>query len=242
MTSRKNIFPFSDEKKFISLAFSFGILALLTALLTLTSPVENNPTATAPDNGTFFVTRIIDGDTIEVNGKYKVRYIGIDAPEMSSPIECYAEAATQENSRLVLGKQIEMQKDVSETDRYGRLLRYVYVDGISINESLVKNGFALATPYPPDVSQQAMLSALEEEAQIHERGLWGSCDLEAKVEGVQDVGECSIKGNISINGEKVYHLPGQRYYTQTQIDESAGEKYFCTEEEAQQSGWRKSKI
>lgn len=53
---------------------------------------------------------------------------------------------------------------------------------------------------------------------------------------------CLIKGNISSSGEKIYHMPGQRYYDKTKIDESAGERWFCTEDEAVSAGWRKSKV
>lgn len=101
--------------------------------------------------------RVIDGDTIEVlidGDKYKVRYIGMDTPEMNDSrpdVRALAEEATLVNKNLVDGKVVELEKDVSETDRYGRLLRYVYVGDVFVNAELVALGYAQAVTYPPDV-------------------------------------------------------------------------------------------
>lgn len=83
------------------------------------------------------VTRVINGDTIEVEGGKRVRYIGMDTPEMGDGRKgaaCFAGEATEENKRLVDGKTVRLEKDVSETDQYGRLLR-----------------FARVATFPPDV-------------------------------------------------------------------------------------------
>lgn len=125
-----------------------------------------------PNLETVKVTRIIDGDTIEIEGGQRVRYIGIDSPEMS-PVECYARQAYDKNSELVLGKTIGLEKDVSETDRYGRLLRYIWLDGKLINEALVAEGYAHASSYPPDVKYQDKFRAAETTARESNRGLWG---------------------------------------------------------------------
>ncbi|KXJ99172.1 MAG: Thermonuclease precursor [Parcubacteria bacterium OLB19] len=106
---------------------------------------------------TFLVTKVIDGDTIvvDMDGKEKrVRYIGIDTPETgksSRPAECYGKEATDRNRELVEGKRVRLEKDVSETDKYGRLLRYVYVEDEFINKKLIEDGFADVATYPPDV-------------------------------------------------------------------------------------------
>ena len=124
------------------------------------------------------VTRVIDGDTIEIEGGLKVRYIGIDTPETvhpSKPVECYGQEASARNKQLVEGKMVELEKDVSETDRYGRLLRYVYVDGQMVNELLVRGGYAQVSTYPPDVKYVDLLLAAQQEAQGANRGLWGAC-------------------------------------------------------------------
>ncbi len=115
------------------------------------------------------VERVIDGDTIVVSGGERVRYIGIDAPEVGEPF--YYEAK-QFNEQMVVGKCVKLEKDVSDRDDYGRLLRYVYVDGIFVNGEMVRNGYALAKKYPPDTKYQAYLEKMEGEARRLHKGLW----------------------------------------------------------------------
>lgn len=127
------------------------------------------------------VARVVDGDTIElVNGK-RVRYIGIDTPETVHPtvgIECYGKEASNKNKELVEGKVVRLEKDVSETDRYGRLLRYVYVGDIFVNDYLVRQGYAESSSYPPDIKYQNRFLEAEREARNGSRGLWGEvCDV-----------------------------------------------------------------
>ena len=124
------------------------------------------------------VTRVIDGDTIEVSiaGEiYKVRYIGIDAPELDDKRAEYsalAQEATRYNRQLVEGKTVRLEKDASETDRYGRLLRYVYVDDIFVNAELARQGLAWAKAYPPDTKYQDTLEKAEAEARQDKIGIW----------------------------------------------------------------------
>lgn len=128
----------------------------------------------------FFVEEVIDGDTIVLEGGETVRYIGIDTPETShptKPIECFGEESKKINKNLVEGKMIRLEKDVSETDRYGRLLRYVWVDEIFVNDKLVRDGYASSVSYPPDVKYQEVFKQAQEEAMQDNRGLWNSCDL-----------------------------------------------------------------
>lgn len=193
------------------------------------------------------VTRVIDGDTIEVEGGAKVRYIGIDTPETSDPrtgVQCFGKEATKKNRELVEGKRVRLEKDVSETDKYGRLLRYIFVGDTFVNETLVKEGYAFSSPYPPDIKYQDIFDKAEKFARENDKGLWGSCGFIAGETSKTTAPEtdCVIKGNISSSGEKIYHTPGQRYYNQTVISESKGEQWFCTEGEAQAAGWRKSKL
>jgi len=122
------------------------------------------------------VLRVIDGDTIELINGEKVRYIGIDSPERESGGECYYLQAKKKNENLVLGKTVRLVKDVSERDRYGRLLRYVYMDSIFVNEFMVKEGFAQASTYPPDVKFQTLFSGAEKYARENNLGLWGECN------------------------------------------------------------------
>lgn len=126
------------------------------------------------------VARVVDGDTIVLADGRKVRYIGIDTPETkhpSKPVGCFGQEATDFNKELVDGKTVRLEKDVSETDRYGRLLRYVYTDEIMVNEKLVRDGFARASTYPPDVKHQTLLQEAQTQARTEKRGLWGAgCD------------------------------------------------------------------
>lgn len=207
------------------------------------------------------VTRIIDGDTIVIEGGQKVRYIGINTPETvhpTKPVECYGHEASNKNRELVEGKKVILEKDVSETDKYGRLLRYVYLPSgqtdesdIFVNDYLVKEGYANSSSFPPDVKYQDKFVNSEKEARGNNRGLWAACSQDSNSQSSfvhqttnnqPNSDSCLIKGNISSSGEKIYHMPGQRYYNQTVIDESKGEKWFCTEDDAISAGFRKSKI
>lgn len=185
------------------------------------------------------VIRVIDGDTIEIEGGKKVRYIGIDTPESTITLDCFGQEAAAKNRDLVDGKIIGIEKDVSQTDKYGRILRYIWIDQTLVNDYLVRQGFAYASSYPPDIKYQDQLTEAQKEARENNRGLWESC--QAGSSQPQD-SNCQIKGNISSSGEKIYHLPDQKYWSKTVIEVSRGERWFCTEEEAQDALWRKSKI
>ncbi|MFC1945556.1 thermonuclease family protein [Chloroflexota bacterium] len=118
------------------------------------------------------VAHVIDGDTIVLVNGDSVRYIGIDAPELTPQPEPFAREALLANRALVEGKTITMEKDVSERDQCGRLLRYVYIENIFINGELVRRGFARSKAYPPDTSAQKHLNEPEYSAQGTKRGLW----------------------------------------------------------------------
>ena len=118
------------------------------------------------------VIQVIDGDTITIEGGYRVRYIGIDTPEVHPIPEAYGTEAWQVNRQLVEGKEVRLERDVSETDKYGRLLRYVYVDDVFINAELVRLGLAEAKAYPPDIKYQDYLEEMEAEAKKAGRGMW----------------------------------------------------------------------
>lgn len=116
------------------------------------------------------VTLVIDGDTIEVtlNGQtQRVRYIGINTPERDEI--CYSEAR-QANMLFVSGKTVRLVRDVENTDRYGRLLRYVYVDGLFVNRALIEQGYAEVVSYPPNTAHYQTFRQLEQEARAANRG------------------------------------------------------------------------
>lgn len=132
------------------------------------------------------VTKVIDGDTIwvDINGKEeKVRFIGVNCPEYTTKIEEYGKEATEYTTNELLGKKVYLQKDISQTDDYNRLLRYVWLEKIdTINEEnienylfnakLVINGYAQSNYYKPDISLQNYLEKFEKEAKKQKIGIW----------------------------------------------------------------------
>lgn len=102
----------------------------------------------------YYVTKVIDGDTIEINSGEKVRYIGIDAPELGKP---WANDATNKNSSLVLNKNILLERDILYKDKYNRILGYVWVDNRLVNQELVKLGLATILIIPPNLKYQDIL-------------------------------------------------------------------------------------
>jgi micrococcal nuclease len=142
------------------------IAAFLVDLAAATPAATPETSPRVPAGATLAtVTGITDGDTIRVRSagaEFRLRYIGIDTPEVGQP--CY-DAATAANAALVAGRTVYLEKDVSATDRYGRLLRYVWLeDGRMVNEELVRQGFAAASTYPPDVRYQARLATAQRAA------------------------------------------------------------------------------
>lgn len=136
----------------------------------------------SPEGEWAVVTRVVDGDTIELSTGEKVRYIGVNTPESVDPrrkVECFGKEASEWNRQLVLGNRVRLERDISERDKYGRLLRFVYLeDGSMVNALLVKEGYAYASPYPPDISKKDMFRAAEVTAREQARGLWSpdTCD------------------------------------------------------------------
>lgn len=163
-----------------------------TTFPTLTNTQAPLPTATdaiipitgaacIPNNAlqTGKVVDVIDGDTIKVlldaDGQtYSVRYIGMDTPENTSQIEYFGAEATAKNSELVYGKTVTLIKDISEIDRYGRLLRYVIAEDIFVNYELVAQGYANTASYPPDIACIPTFQTAEGQASASKLGLWGA--------------------------------------------------------------------
>jgi micrococcal nuclease len=123
------------------------------------------------------VVRVIDGDTIELEGGERVRYLMVNTPEITGgKDECYGQNAATFNTDLVLGKQIEYECDVECLDRFGRTLAYVRVGGQEVNRLLVERGFACVLHIPPNGNDRAEeFKALEAAARAANRGLWGQC-------------------------------------------------------------------
>jgi micrococcal nuclease len=124
------------------------------------------------------VTRVIDGDTIELAGGTKIRYLLVNASEITNGHnDCFGSNAAQFNSDLVLGKTVQLSYDVECTDRFGRTLAYVSVGGQEVNSLMIQRGYACVLHIPPDGDARAQeFKALEAEAKAAMRGLWGVCN------------------------------------------------------------------
>jgi len=127
-----------------------------------------------------YVTKVIDGDTFWVNNgseKFKVRFIGIDAPETRNSRGklkgSYAKEAKEYVQQLTENKWVKLELDVQKKDRYNRLLAYIYLlDGTFLNADLVKDGFAVVDTYPPNVKHTALFVKLQHEARESKKGVW----------------------------------------------------------------------
>lgn len=150
-------------------------------------PQELTPTEAPPQRMEVAVIQIVDGDTIRVRISgftETVRLIGIDTPETKArnePIMCFGPEATAFTREMVqrANNRVLLEKDVSETDSFGRLLRYVWLphsDGTRfLNEELVKQGYAQASTFPPDVKYADLFAEQARQAREENAGLWGSC-------------------------------------------------------------------
>lgn len=124
----------------------------------------------------------IDGDTIYLSTREKVRYVGMDTPETKHPIkkvQCFGKEASDKNKELVQDKIVRLERDVSDKDRYGRLLRFVYLPAdqnngseLFVNDYLTRQGYARAATFPPDVKLSQEFLQAEREARDNSRGLW----------------------------------------------------------------------
>ncbi len=149
------------------------------------------------------VTYVVDGDTFTLDSGERVRLIGMDTPEMGE--DYYAEA-TEHLTALILNKQVELEGDVSNRDQYGRLLRYVWIDGIMVNTELVRSGLAESKSYDPDTKYQDILDEAEDGARDARLGIWSSTvrfdnidpkDIVSYLDAMQYVGEVrTVEGRI----------------------------------------------
>ncbi len=201
---------------------------------------------------------VIDGDTIEIAGT-RVRFNGVDAPENAQlcrdargkNYRCGQAAANALAAWLAKSRPVTCM--FVDWDRYGRFVGDCYrADGESVAAWLVSAGHAMDWPRHSGgayATQQA-------NAQAARRGIWQgevqppwewraeqhAPKTEASSAPVRLLsGSCDIKGNISKKGERIYHVPGQRFYEETVITTSKGERMFCSEDEARAAGWRRAK-
>ncbi|PBC02700.1 thermonuclease family protein [Mesorhizobium sp. WSM3860] len=203
---------------------------------------------------------VIDGDTIEIHGQ-RVRFNGIDAPESrqycddTKGFEYPCGRRSAEALDKFLAASRPLQCSFVTWDRYGRFVgSCTRADGTDVAAWMVEHGQALDWPK----YSSGAYAAQQAKAQAAKLGLWvgnfqapwdwrtqRSDDVRAPVAPTFALGSgnagCSVKGNISADGERIYHLPGQKYYSVTIINPAKGERWFCSEAEAVAAGWRRSK-
>ncbi len=213
------------------------------------------------------VERVVDGDTFVLAGGERVRLIGVDTPETVRPgtaVQTYGKEASDFAKKSLTGKKVRLEFDVSEKDRYGRLLAYVYLeDGTFLNELLLQEGYAQVMTVPPNVHYADHFVEVQRAARDAGKGLWGlnpdsitdatnkggeqasSTNNNSSDEPIESdltklyidsEGNGIIKGNINSKGERIYHMPGGASYEST-----IPEAWFKTEQEALEAGFRKAK-
>ena len=193
---------------------------------------------------------VIDGDTIEIHGQ-RIQLFGIDAPESAQtclrdgqPWRCGQQAALALAEKI---GQAPVRCEERDRDWQRRIVAVCFAQGTDLNRWLAANGLAMAYPY-----HSREYTDEEEAARASRFGIWRSKFVMPSVwrrrRGIQFDAQdlprpmdCPIKGNISSKGERIYHVPGGRRYDRTKIDSAKGERWFCSEEEAQAAGWRRAR-
>ena len=168
--------------------YAVSIIAILVTSLIINFSRHTNLTAQFNNSspGYYTVTRVVDGDTIELSNGKAVRYIGMDTPEIREKKDSewiynprpYAEEASAFNKKLVEGKSVRLEFDVQKRDKYKRLLAYVYVGENMANMEMVKQGYGMIYTYPPNVKYTEKFLEAQKEARDHKRGLWSDLDSE----------------------------------------------------------------
>ncbi|SDF53248.1 thermonuclease family protein [Sulfitobacter delicatus] len=193
--------------------------------------------------------RVIDGDTFDV-GDTRVRLHGIDALEAAQTCEteggqpwACGDWTTRQVRDRYQGAQARCE--ALDRDRYDRVVARCFVGGADVGRMLVQEGLAFA------YRKYAMDYDLDEKAAfVAERGIHGFKTISparyrvtrrSGAEPARAEGSCQIKGNISAKGTKIYHLPGQDFYSRTRINTGKGERWFCSEAEARGAGWRRAR-
>ena len=225
-------------------------------------------TGTADRSGAVLpVVRVADGDTLTVRidgRRERVRVIGIDTPETG---ECGFGEAREALVRAVSGGvRLEADGTQDDRDRHGRLLQHVVLpDGTLAAQQLIGSGLGREYTYAAPYRHRDAYVAAERAARRQALGVWSTgcggpvalgapgparassptrqsaSDTSASSGGEAARGAaegCRIKGNINGDGEKIYHVPGGRSYDQTRISTSKGERWFCSQEQAEAAGWR----
>lgn len=207
--------------KWLSLIVVWGILCSCVTIQVI------EPETSTPDRA--YVSRVVDGDTIELENGEKVRFVGINTPEKW---EFYYEEATQGLRDLVENTTVDLERDVSDRDKYGRLLRYVYLkNGTLVNAVMVDKGFAKAYHYPPDTGQYELFLNLEEQAKSEGIGIWNETARQAEP-GSSYPEDCLY---VASKSGEVYYSVTCKYANRILVENRI---CFETEEEVVDAGYR----
>lgn len=249
------------------------VLFLLIAALLLIPAANLGQAATKYTKAQ--VVKVVDGDTIDVKWlagpklpSTRVRMIGVNAPESTTRVEPYGKEASNYTTKQLKGKIVWLEKDVSERDKYGRALRYVWLSEppakptfqharkSMFNARLVAEGYAQVATFPPDVKYANLFVTLQREAQAAKKGLWG---ISSKAAAQKKTGSSKpapqtkhrvVKGNGSYNCPKGYPIKGNINSKGEKIYHVPGGQFynktkpeycFCTEQDARNAGFRPSK-
>ncbi|WP_053363626.1 thermonuclease family protein [Bacillus sp. FJAT-27251] len=203
------------------------------------------------------VLSVVDGDTFKVrldNGREEtVRMTLIDTPETKHPklgLQPFGKEASAFTTSRLTGKDVLLELDVQERDRYGRVLAYVWLEGQLFNQTLIEEGLARVAVFPPNTKYVDTFREAQRKAETAGNGIWSiedyvqekGYDTEAAeqqngVPGAASDGTCEgkVKGN---RNSKIYHTPSGNYYDEVSEQNIV---WFCTEEEAKAAGYRASK-
>ena len=178
------------------------------------------------------VLGVIDGDTLVLEGKTKLRLRSVDAPELDL---CGGQEAKEELEKLVSGQKVIVQEET--IDQWGRPMALIYVDGQLVNEEMLKSGWVRF--HSDSTSQREALKKAGDQAKKDLLGVWSlKCQQTTNPENEK----CNIKGNLDQNsGRKIYYFPGCSQYQFTIVEKDIGEDWFCTEKEAQEAGFVRAK-
>lgn len=163
------------SKKIISIIFALFFISLSMiscGIFYYNEDYDTNKNTYGYDNNlknVYKVEEVIDGDTLVLTDNERVRLLGINTPEHD---QHYFEEAKEVLKMLVIGKEVKLEKDITDKDIYGRLLRYVFIGNLFVNEEMVKRGFANAFTFPPDVKYADKFIEAERVARSRELGLW----------------------------------------------------------------------
>lgn len=211
--SQKTLFPLLTISLLLNLFLVLKIFGVLE-----TSPSQNSLKRR--------VSRVIDGDTFDTDQEERIRLKGAQAPEW--PEGCLAQEAKQRLEGLILGQEVLLQE--IEKDNFGRLVAFVFVSDLFVDQALVEEGLAQASSGENPQYGAQLLSA-QDSAQKAQRGLWSSlCSPKNP--------DCNIKGNVRRDkGTKIYHLPECFNYQKIVINEKEGDQWLCSESQAQAAGF-----